>query len=394
MLAVTVMVAMPAVAQDAEEARKEMITQYSLGYEYFKNKDYQTALPFLRQVAELRILPGVDDAGTYKGIYKQLATCYTELGMPDSALVAWKWRVEAQPDDAYAHKMILYYYESVLRDEESTRAKLREMYDMTEEIEYLTRLKDHFLANQEYEEAIALYDELIEQEPDNAGFKHDRLNLIRQSGDPDEVKADLQKLHESNPANTTYILELLRFAKEENNEEEMVLYIDKLLEINPEDTDALNEKALVLDNQLKYREEIGVLQQLAKLKPDDAEVHCRIAVCYIELQQWSAARAAANRALKIRPGYGLAYIRIGEAYDRCAEACVRKKGGAGKRDFNDKLVSKLAYDTYARARQDAEWAAQAERGMNSLQNVIPTKEDYFMNKGKEKATGAAYAWIY
>ena len=109
--------------------------------------------------------------------------------------------------------------------------------------------------------------------------------------------------------------------------------------------------------------------------------------------QLSKARSVANQAISIDSNYGLAYIVRGEIYEAAVDQCLAKRGNRQLR-FDDKLVYKLAYDQYAKAKQDIQFADFAQRKMNYVQPDIPTTEDLFMHQGKTQAPLDCYKWIY
>ncbi len=73
-----------------------------------------------------------------------------------------------------------------------------------------------------------------------------------------------------------------------------------------------------------------------------------------------------------------------QAYEKVVELLPR---------FN-KLVYELAYFQYEKALQDLATRTEARQRLKFLEAAIPNKEDRFMNKGKAKAAGPCYQWIY
>ena len=59
------------------------------------------------------------------------------------------------------------------------------------------------------------------------------------------------------------------------------------------------------------------------------------------------------------------------------------------RYFYDKMVYKLAYDEYMKAKKDFSVKEEAERHIAYLETQIPTKEDQFMHKNKKLSDSAA-----
>jgi len=79
---------------------------------------------------------------------------------------------------------------------------------------------------------------------------------------------------------------------------------------------------------------------------------------------------------------------------------MNSKGGDwAKLDLNDKLVYRLAQESYLRAKAvESNIAAEADQRTKELSTLVPTKEDYFFHRekiknGKMEILGSCYVWI-
>ena len=126
-----------------------------------------------------------------------------------------------------------------------------------------------------------------------------------------------------------------------------------------------------------------------------------IALCFRELKNFESARSYAQRAAQREKGWGRPYMEIGEIYKATVEDCVmNSKGGDwAKLDLNDKLVYRLAQESYLRAKAvESNIAAEADQRTKELSTLVPTKEDYFFHRekiknGKMEILGSCYVWI-
>ena len=118
---------------------------------------------------------------------------------------------------------------------------------------------------------------------------------------------------------------------------------------------------------------------------------CNKAMSHAYRGQYTIAMREVRKALNIDTNYGLAYLTRGIIYETAAEKCVQN--AEGKISFDDKLVYELAYKEYEKAKRDLAWKSDAERRMNYLQNLVPTREDRFMHKNKTMPEGDCYSWI-
>ena len=95
--------------------------------------------------------------------------------------------------------------------------------------------------------------------------------------------------------------------------------------------------------------------------------------------------------MKAKPGYGQAYITMGEIYEAAVSYCLQQKGGDMK--IEDKLVYELAYKEYEKAKNDPGFRAKAKTKQNNVQPLIPTTEDRFMNKDAKIKSDCYTSWI-
>jgi len=215
------------------------------------------------------------------------------------------------------------------------------------------------------------------------------MSLIMLKGG--SVLEELKSQHQKYPNDKKYIEALLNEYYKENDSQNVVAFADKLIAIEPNNVSALDKKADAYSNLQKWNERIEVLKKkLDLIGGNDPKTLCDIADSYNVLKMFSTVRNFALRAA--RQDYGMAYIRIGEAYELCAESAVSKRGG--KIRFDDKLIYALAYEQYQKASNYPDVSSIAQRKMRALENYIPTKEDRFMNPDKKRATSPEYDWIY
>jgi len=376
-------------AQDSVDVKKKkrlVDIEFNFAYAYFVHKDFKEAIPHywkaINNDKELR----------YPGMYHQLGQCYIEIEEADSALMVYEMGVERVPDNVYIHERLTWLYEAKSEFEKAIGATLKVIELGGDKNYYLMKLKNLYLRNNQISEAINVYDKLIELEPENKELKDQKTNLIKLSGG--SVIDEYKKLHEKYPNDKKYIEALLIEFSGENDDANVLLMADKLLALEPDNILALEKKSDVYANLQKWKDRIDVLNRKLEIAGDNPEVLTDISESYNNLKDYKTARSYAGRALKIDSNYGMAYIRIGEAYEYCVEDVVSKKGGFDEIKFDDKLIYEFAFKQYEKALNSADSAGIASRKMNAIKNLLPTKEDKFMNPDKKKAENPAYQWMY
>ena len=98
------------------------------------------------------------------------------------------------------------------------------------------------------------------------------------------------------------------------------------------------------------------------------------------------ARSYANKALAAKPGYGKAYIMLGDLYASSSRSCSTDP-------FQQRLVIIAALNKYAQAKGDPESAGDAQDRINKYSGSLPTKEMLFERGIKPGETRSTGCWI-
>ncbi|MFZ0388896.1 MAG: hypothetical protein WAN36_00440, partial [Calditrichia bacterium] len=85
-------------------------------------------------------------------------------------------------------------------------------------------------------------------------------------------------------------------------------------------------------------------------------------------------------------------VIMAEIYENAADYCMKKRGD-NKFEYDDKVVYLKAQDELRKATKDPAYAADAQRRINQLQPLVPTKEDLFMHNNRTDPKGGCYDWI-
>ncbi len=372
--------------QDAKRKHQVDLDFNIAFYEYYSHKRYREAIPFYLKAIEN------DKEVRFPGMYQQLGQCYIEIEESDSAQIAYEMGVEKTPDNIYIHEKLEWIYESKMEIDKAIK-ECEKIIELGGDKEvYLIKLKSLYVRNDQIDEAIDVYNKLIELHPEDKDLQDQKTNLIKLSGG--SVIDEYKKMHEQYPNDKKYIEALLAEYSRNDDDMNAISMADKLLALEPKNILALDKKADAYANLQKWRDRINILKRKMEITGENSEVLSDIAECCNLLKSYSSARSFANRAIKKDSNYGMAYIRIGEAYEYCVEDVVSKKGGFAKMTFDDKLIYELAYRQYQRASKYPDASGVAGRRMNAIRSLLPTKEDKFMSPDKKKASNKAYQWIY
>lgn len=384
-------------------AQSDIMANFSLFYEYHKNKDFVSAEPY-----------------------------------------GWKV-INSDPTNFIKFKLfpkmeeILWYLHDSTNISESDKKKLNDtiIYFYDKAIQYEPQLEGYYTARKAYvkevwihakaEEIIPLYEKAIEKDPTLPAFYKDRLGLLylanaSESNDYKLKALDLySKLSEAEPDNPIWIQKLESIAE---NISELVNITKKSWDIDKENIEKAwkyaatciraqeYEKALeplefltskapdvinywkqlasVYDKLDQNDKTIKVYKKLIELQPDGKENYVNIALVYKKLDQLSVARSFLQKAMNLDPNWDYPVLIEAQLYEQAARAC--------EFDFMAKVVYLLAVNTYRKAASmSGQYSSVAAERVKALQNSIPTKEDYFFRKLRTgdtiKIEGDCYSWI-
>lgn len=392
---------------------QQVLMNWSLFYEDYRNGYYERAIPYGWKVMELH-------PTRFRALYGNLAECYRQLYLQtddpekqaayaDTIIYIFKKGIEHLPDRAniyYLQKAHFYdNYYSPPRIENAIRTYEKAVaidFD-TIDFQYIDRLGNLYMDNRgpdnDYEQrAIDLYQKyLTERDPDNSTALDRLRRLVR---DPQELIRLAEETLRTDPDNPSNIWSLVQAYNSAQEYQKSIPYVEKLIEMNPESETYWNELARLFERTNQTREAIRTYSQLLRIKGDDREIPLKIAQAYRQLGNHRQAREYARRAQRMAPNWGEPLVEIATIYEEVIEKCVvNTKGGWANMQLEDRIMYKLAQEYYQRAAQtDQRVATRARERAQFLNNLIPQDEDYFFNRefisnGKIKIFGDCYEWV-
>lgn len=388
----------------------ELNRNWSFGFQHYRNRQYAevpryfwkvvamdtaqksagaanhskdgTAPDSTKKAAPIRAFPQVFDF---------LGQTYLQLNKPDSAQLVYELGVKTLPSDAGLRRNLaqllaarsqfipaLAEYEHIITLGAATADDYRRMANL------------HVRTNQ-FDKAIAACEKILALNPNDAEIRQTLSALYRATGKEDAAVASMEKALAQNPNDTRIMFELAQAHFNRQEYEKVVELLPRFNKLVPGDLLALELLGDAHVRLNRYREALQAYAQIVAIKNDAKKILVKIANCHRDLGDFPSARRFANKALVVDAKYGAAYMALGQVYEACADKCVAPKD---KIEYDDKLIYELAYFQYEKALQDLETRTAARQRLKFLETAIPNKEDRFMNKGKTKATGPCYQWIY
>jgi Tfp pilus assembly protein PilF len=369
---------------------------YNFGYEYYKNKSYKEALPYLWRVF-------VNDSTKYaRNAVRYIARMYFDQGIVDSTLIICYRGLEKFPNIITLHyyaailqnklgrsECAIPHYEALVADNENDYAKnpgdeqLKANYsDNLKTLAFLYYKTDN-------EKSIELQQKVTELNPTDP----EAANTLAQYSDYFYGKgaglAAYKQAYDNDPENLDLALKYAEAAAQTDTSERALEPLAKVIAKAPSKK-AYTLRAGVYENLAQFSNAIDDYKQALNFSDKDADTMLKIAEDYKLVSNFGNATYWVGRALGARPGYGAAYIKMGEIYEAGASYCMKQHNSELK--FEDKLVYQKALDEYEKAQNDPAFRAKAKTKQSYVQPLTPTKEDNFMNQGK-KIDSDCYSWI-
>jgi tetratricopeptide (TPR) repeat protein len=358
---------------------------YSFGYEYYKNKNYNAAIPYLWKVF-------INDSTKYARMaIGKLADSYFNLQQADSTFIACYRGLEKYPD-----YVILHYYVGFLQDNLGNAECAIPHYealvaDNPEGEEYLEKLAFLYYKKGN-EKSIEVQTQLTNLAPTNSKYAND-LALYSEHfyGAGGGLEA-FKKAWENDPENMDFAFKYGKAAYEAGEYRAALMPLNKVIDKNPKNKKAHEIIALCDECLEQYSHAIAEYKKILEVDPNNAEIMCSIANDYKFLNQFQNGKYWVNKALQAKPGFGLAYIVMGEIYESAVTYCQNKD--QRKRKYDDGLVYEKAMDEYRKALNDPNYKSDARRRLNNLKPYLPTDEEKFMNQNRKTLKEDCYnSWI-
>ena len=352
----------------------------------YKQKKYRSAMNYFEKVLKLdpefKVVPF--------SILDKQARCYKELGLNDSAMIAYEKLNQLDPENIIAKQNVEYKY----------------------------------VKNEDFSKAAELSKKLAENNPDepvhwkNAGdylfrennFKKNMNNILKyyqnyfkKKFDNETIKKIISlskvKLNEGQSKLIINILESIIKNGSEDIEIKRILakyYIDShpdkidtamayLIEIEKKHPNDIKVKRSLVEAYTNKRDFEKALEYAEKILQIDEldypfnDYNAYTKLC-IELKKFRSARNKVNEGLEKYNDSSFNKI-LAKIYNASASS------GQEELKYNDKLVFLIAFGLYNDSNELSTAAKLKASGL------LPSKSDYFINKDKLSPTGNNYKWI-
>ena len=381
-----------------------LLAEFSLFYEYYKNKDFQSAVDHGWKVININPKNFLQ----YKPFKKMEDILWF---FHDSLAKSDEEKIKFADTTLYLYDKAIFYGEKEASYFLGRKAYIMEMWK-----------------NLSAEEVIPVYENAIATDPKLDNFYKDRLGLLYAKNDNEtngyKLKAlDLySKLSEEDPTNDVWLQRIDGLA---SNPDELIDVRNKAWELDKENLSKAYSYAETCYKFQNYEKAVILFEFLVNKAPDIANYWRKLASVYNKLDRTSDGLKAYKKLIELEPSNRDNYLNIGQLFYKIGQLSTartqyQKASQASSDpwdlpfyyeaqlyeqaarncgfDFMDKCVYQLAVDTDPKAVNiGGSSAANARERIQALANSVPQKEDYFFRKlrsGSEvKIEGACYNWI-
>ena len=380
----------------------QILAQYSLFAEYYKNKDYNSALPYGWNVIKMNpekfskwIYYKMEDAYWYQHDSTNISDVQKKQ-IADTVLTLYSYAIKYHPQDKGYFEVRKAYVEqdwlkenpdSVISDYEQAfkdNPKLPSYY-----YDQLGQLyKENMSANNDYrEKAVDLYSMLSDREPNNDLWPDRLQNLVKNVSDLVPI---LKKEWDKNKDDLSKAWKYASMAMQANMYKDAITPLEFLVQKSPQTVNYWEQLAMAYRKTGQDDKAADAYKKLIAIDPQNKDHYLNLGIIYSDGGKYSDARDYYLKASQVGNNWALPIYYEGLLYEQSATKC-------NKFDFNAKLVYQLALDTYRKAKNMDPSLSQADDRIKALASSIPTKEDYFfrgLKSGQSVAiTGDCYTWI-
>ncbi|MCB0718306.1 MAG: tetratricopeptide repeat protein [Bacteroidetes bacterium] len=414
-LAATALYLLPSVANAQDTGQSESPKYYSLYYEDFKNKNYESALPSLRWILQNDpAFPQNSDRNferaveTYREIAIQQSSDAERQAYLDSALAIFDTAVPKLQDigakvDEFEWtlergKFIFENREFLPELEPEIATQYRKAFEMDPsrlDPYYLEYILADMVQNQEDKQAAVDFLNEIEAARGEEPAIQDLLKKWRGAlfTSPEERYDFLRSQLENDPDNLELLNEVMQLAQDLEYRDVVYEIGDRLLAVEPT-AKVLRTLAQMKTSDGDYEGALDLLDQALGMATDDVDrrdIYFNMGIAEQQLGRLSKARTNFRQAIDLDSSFGRAFMAIGDLYVTAIANC-------GSFDRRDRAVYWLVVDYYTRAKNaDSSLASQANTRINQYSKYFPEAEDKFFmkwNTGESyRVDEGCYSWI-
>jgi tetratricopeptide (TPR) repeat protein len=377
--------------QKKEEAYNKCRFRLSNGNQYMIQQSWREALKNYQMIIDAGCAEDFVDP-----LFKDMATCYNKLNMPDSAAYYIDEGLSYDATNQHLLQLSAYYKERA-GDYEGAIA-IYQQYNALylDDIEYLSKQAKAYDMLGMYDEELDTWEYIIDVEPDNNDAINAIITVLGKMGrDPKEF---YKKAWENNMTDASKALNYINALFNEGNYTEAISVAKQSISFNPSNVTLIKKLAESYDYNGQPQEGLKVLENYARSNPRDINMQIEVTNRNVEFENYEKAYDIISAAIKLAPQNREVYFARAKVLETLAEMTTLEKG---KIDCNDKIVYHMAYEDYQKSKELGNFNAQFRiKYLYDNDLTIAKAKDRFLigeankvNANTYKPLGASYSWI-
>ena len=171
-----------------------------------------------------------------------------------------------------------------------------------------------YARKEEYDRAIADFDQAIELQPDVAGAYYNRGNAYYYKGEYDRAIADYDQAVELQPDFAMAYYSRGNAYADTGDYDRAITNYDQAIELQPDYAGAYTTRGIAYHYKGEYDRAIADYDQAIELQPDVAGAYSNRGNAYYYKGEYDRAIADYDQAIEIQPNFAMAYYNRGTAY--------------------------------------------------------------------------------
>ena len=386
-----------------EQMQEQIKMHLSLGWENYKNKQYDRAIEQFRKVLEL----DPQNEKAYK-FFADACLRHPDTTFIDTALALYMDGIKKFPSTACFYSGLGYVYQKMaasvqsLADSTTDSVTAARLYDGSKKFELLAmdnyyravsiRKDDALSASSigtiwlrqgNLDSALVWFEKSTEIDSSQAGIWDVMAKIYVARGLNEKAATAYGHLSRLNPDDPEYLLKMGQFLAKTGKFQEASQILDQYLKSYPNDYRGYQYMGLVLAADNKYKEALEQLKKAEELNSGSVKLMCDIAATYKDMKRYDSAKSYILKAKKIDPNFGYIFIVEGDIVQQIA---MDQVPASGELNMEIKCQFATATNIFRMALRDPDWSAIAQNKIDYLKPYIPTREEiaaYKFIEGKD-----------
>ena len=233
-----------------------------------------------------------------------------------------------------------------------------------------------------YDEAIALYHELMRLHPEDDSYHFALAWIYHDCGRKEEAVTCFQELFEKELQRKIFsgfaFDELVRIYKEDGNLDLLVDLCERAVDAQKDDFALLGDLGDAYLRAGRWSDAIGIFERMIGMEPDAAAVYCCLGSAYAGAGELQKAREAYEKAVEIEPERQEAFLcRLTEAYLKAGHIAAAEEV---LKKCVDEIASPLLYLDLADLLLGEGRIQEGQDLLQKAVNLDPASEGAFCNR--------------